>query len=97
MTPDAPVDTRACGKCGLNARLPRQRWCRRCLTAYKVARYWRLRAVTPRTWEPVTVTPVATVVEMPVSLCGLCGAHRWFAWTVHVWRCEVCGTAQPRA
>ena len=86
-----PADLRPCGKCGAEPRLAGQRWCRGCLTAYAVARKARLRALEPPRWEPVgPVTPAPVLVERPLHLCALCGAHRWFEHQPGVWRCEVC-------
>jgi hypothetical protein len=59
-----------CTKCGSEPRLPKQRWGRKCLTQYKIDRYWRLRAVVQADEAPVTPVPV---VAKPLVLCYLCG------------------------
>ena len=74
--PMEPPERLWCTRCRTEARLPRQRWGRRCLTQYKRERAARLRALEEPRWEPVIPAPV--LVEMPLHLCGLCGAHRWF-------------------
>ena len=89
MTPVRP-----CGKCGEEPRLPGQRWCRRCLTRYKVARYARLRAVEEPRWEPAIPAPVATGraarIVLPLRLLSVDFAEP-DARDVGLWRCHLRG------
>jgi hypothetical protein len=82
-----------CTKCGAHPRVPKQRWCRPCLTAYKLARYWRLRAAATQTDAATAqvVTPAPLVAERPLCLCYRCGYGRWHERTIGDWVCALCG------
>jgi hypothetical protein len=94
---DAPPDTRLCSRCHQADRLPHQRWCRACLTAYKRDRRARLRGEVTGADVPTpgqaeeAVTPAPPVVERPWVLCGLCGYADWFEHEPGVWRCRLDG------
>jgi hypothetical protein len=83
-----PADAAPCSRCGQEPRLPQQRWCRTCLTQYKLARYWRLRAGAP---AADTVTPAPRLAEHPLHRCWQCGTVSWWEWCPDVWRCQLCG------
>jgi hypothetical protein len=82
-----------CSRCGQAPRLPKQRWCRACLYAYKRDRRARLRALEEPTWEPVIPAPVLaeTPVEKPLVLCFRCGYSQWREHTPGLWVCGLCG------
>jgi hypothetical protein len=88
MPPDASSQP-VCSRCHQAERLLGQRWCRRCLSAYKRAWKARQRAASAPTWEPVPPAPV--LPERPLVLCYLCGYAAWFEWTPGDWRCRLCG------
>src|SRR5262249_47274189 len=85
MTQDAAV----CIRCGTAPRLPKQRWCRSFLTAYKIVRYWRLRAAEADPAEAVTPAPV--LAARPLVLCARCGYSQWREHTPGTWVCGLCG------
>ena len=87
-----------CSKCRAETRLPKQRWGRRCLSAYKSARYHRLRAETGPAYEEIlsaeprqgdSTTPSQT--ERPMTRCWMCGTCSWWEWAPGVWRCVIDG------
>ena len=67
---DAMIDEKFCSRCQARFRVPGQRWCRPCLTAY--ARQWReqKRAATqsqPRAQDVTRATPPVATVTRPVT------------------------------
>jgi hypothetical protein len=53
ITPDASLPL--CSRCHARPRQsPQQRWCQKCLTQYKLERYWRLRALNGPGYDEVT-------------------------------------------
>ena len=85
MTPAVAL----CTRCGQEPRLPRQRWGRHCLTAYKRARAARLRVLVEPVADPVTPAPL--LAERPLCLCYLCGYSQWREHVPGFWVCGLCG------